>query len=233
MDSNELAIGIAWYVVFVFSTTAHEAAHAWVAMRGGDLTAYEGGQVSLDPTPHIRRSPIGMVVVPILSFVLGGYMMGWASAPYDPVWARANPHRAARMALAGPIANLALTVLAGISIRAGIAMGVFEFPSRLSFTHLVDGPGEGIIPALALFASLMFSMNLLLFILNMVPLPPLDGSSAIGLLMSEERANRVQDFMEQPMLAMFGIMGAFILIGRIFGPMFFAAVGWLYPEFVA
>lgn len=230
MDPDELAIGIAWYVVFVFSTTAHEAAHAWVAMRGGDLTAYEGGQVGLDPLPHIRRSPIGMVLVPIVSFMLGGFMMGWASAPYDPVWARAHPHRAARMALAGPAANLVLVVLAAISIRFGISSGMLAFPTQLGFSHLVDGPGDGLLPALAMFASLMFSVNFLLFVMNLIPLPPLDGSSAIGLLMSEEQANRVQDFMEQPMLAMFGIMGAFILIQRIFGPLFYSAVGWLYPE---
>ena len=231
MGADQLAIGIAWYLVFVLSTTVHEAAHAWVAMRGGDLTAYEGGQVSLDPTPHIRRSPIGMAIVPVLSFALGGFMMGWASAPYDPIWARAHPHRAARMALAGPVANLILALLAGLTIRFGIASGMFDFPTSLSFSHLVDGSGDGMIEAFALFVSLMFSMNVLLFVLNMIPLPPLDGSSAIGLLMSEERANRVQDMMEQPMLAMFGILAAFMIVRRIFTPIFIVTVGWLYPEF--
>jgi len=51
---------------------------------GGDHTAALGGQVSLDPVPHIRREPFGMVVFPILTYVMGGWMMGWASAPYDP-----------------------------------------------------------------------------------------------------------------------------------------------------
>ena len=78
-----LALGLGWYVVFVFSVTCHEAAHAFAAMKLGDKTAYHGGQVTLDPTPHVRRSPFGMVVVPILSFLLGGWMIGWASAPYD------------------------------------------------------------------------------------------------------------------------------------------------------
>ena len=55
---------LVWYVVFLFSITVHEAAHAWAAMRGGDLTAYHGGQVSIDPIPHIRREPIGTVVLP-------------------------------------------------------------------------------------------------------------------------------------------------------------------------
>jgi len=54
---GELLLALGWYFVFLFSTTFHEAAHAWVAQRGGDLTAYEGGQVSLDPRHHIRREP--------------------------------------------------------------------------------------------------------------------------------------------------------------------------------
>ena len=229
---DQLALGIAWYVVFVFSTTAHEAAHAWVAKRGGDLTAYEGGQVSLDPVPHLRRAPMGMILVPIVSFALIGFMMGWASAPYDPTWARAHPHRAARMALAGPLANLLILVVAGGVIRGLIAAGMFDFPSTLGFAHVVEGPGDGLAPAVATMLSLLFSLNLLLFVLNLIPLPPLDGSSAIGLLMSEENAVRVQEAMAQPALAMFGMLGAFLLIRRVFRPLFVAALGWLYPEFV-
>jgi len=56
-----IALGFIWYVVFLFSTTCHEAAHALAAKIGGDPTAAHGGQVSLNPIPHIRRSPVGMV----------------------------------------------------------------------------------------------------------------------------------------------------------------------------
>ena len=89
-----------WFAAFLFSFTAHEAAHAWAAMKGGDLTAYHGGQVTLNPLPHIERSPIGMVAVPLVSYFLGGWMIGWASAPYDAGWARIYPRRAAWMAAA-------------------------------------------------------------------------------------------------------------------------------------
>lgn len=85
MSADFLINGLVWYIVFLLSTTCHEAAHAWAAKLGGDLTAFHGGQVSLDPVPHIRREPFGMVVFPILSYVMGGWMMGWASAPYDPI----------------------------------------------------------------------------------------------------------------------------------------------------
>ena len=96
-----LVVGFVWYVAFLFSTTCHEAAHALVAKIGGDDTAAQGGQVSLNPIPHIRRSPFGMVVIPIVSFALGGWMIGWANAPYDPNWQRQYPRRSAWMALAG------------------------------------------------------------------------------------------------------------------------------------
>src|SRR5580704_3030142 len=132
MNSDELALGVVWYLVFLFSTTCHEAAHALIAKWGGDMTAAEGGQVTLNPIPHIQRSPFGMVVMPILSFALGGWMLGWASAPFDPVWERNHPHRAARMALGGPAANFTIMLLAAAAIRIGVAGGYFMPPDSIS-----------------------------------------------------------------------------------------------------
>src|SRR5258705_2222205 len=101
-----LAYGFVWYMAFLFSTTCHEAAHALVAKLGGDDTAALGGQVSLNPVPHIQREPWGMVVFPILSFfVFKSGMIGWTSAPFDPSWKRWYLRRAALMSLAGPAAN--------------------------------------------------------------------------------------------------------------------------------
>ena len=77
----DLGSALVYYVVFLFSTTLHEAAHAWVALRGGDPTAYAGGQVSLDPRPHIRREPMGLVVLPLVFVILSGWPLGFASAP--------------------------------------------------------------------------------------------------------------------------------------------------------
>jgi Zn-dependent protease len=113
MNSDFLALGLLWYVVFLLSTTCHEASHALAAKWGGDLTAFRGGQVTLNPLPHIRREPFGMVFFPIITYAVSHWMMGWASAPYDPVWCREHPKHAARMALAGPAANFTLAILAG------------------------------------------------------------------------------------------------------------------------
>ncbi|HKC50693.1 MAG TPA: site-2 protease family protein, partial [Myxococcota bacterium] len=103
---------LVWLIVFVISVTTHEAAHAWVAYLGGDGTAYLGGQVTLNPIPHMRREPFGMVVIPVLTVFTRGFPMGWASTPFDPQWEEQYPRRAAWMALAGPAANFAMALLA-------------------------------------------------------------------------------------------------------------------------
>src|ERR1700682_2329265 len=146
-----LLYGFIWYVAFLFSTTCHEAAHAFVAKRGGDKTASEGGQVSLNPIPHIRREPFGMVLVPLLSYFINQSMIGWASAPFDPEWERRHPRRAGWMALAGPAANFSLMLLAAIGLRVGAQAG---------WLHRDPLTGQPDIVFLTLFV--FFSLNLLL-----------------------------------------------------------------------
>src|SRR5215204_2247409 len=93
--SMDPAVLITAYIVFVYSTVCHEAAHAWVAHKLGDDTAYLGGQVSLDPIPHIKREPVGMVVVPLIMLFTGRGLLGWASAPLDPMWVMRYPKKSA------------------------------------------------------------------------------------------------------------------------------------------
>src|SRR5438132_1098777 len=143
-------------------------------------------QRTLNPIPHIRREPFGMVIVPIVSFFLGS-MVGWASAPYDPLWQRRYPRRAAWMALAGPAANFSLMLIAGITLRLNF---------RYGWLHRGGSSSSGesfVLTALAIF----FSLNLLLGTFNLLPFPPLDGSSAITLLMPEARALRHLDWISQ------------------------------------
>src|SRR6187397_3661276 len=122
MDMH-VTTALIWFAVFLFSTTVHEAMHALAALRGGDPTAYHGGQVSLSPSPHIRREPIGMLVVPLLTALTQGWAIGWASTPYDTRWAVRYPKRAALMSAAGPAGNLAIAFVAFVLIKAGLAAG--------------------------------------------------------------------------------------------------------------
>ena len=230
MNTDSLLLGVAWYVAFLLSTTCHEAAHALAAKLGGDLTAFHGGQVSLDPIPHIRREPFGMVIFPILSYIVGGWMMGWASAPYDPFWAHRHARRAAWMSLAGPGANFALTLLAGLSIHAGIWMGAFEHPHSAGFTSMVAAIRPGAAEGAATLLSVMFSLNLLLGVFNLLPIPPLDGFGAIGLLLREGAAQRLQELGTRMRgFSMIGLLVAWQIFNPIFDPIFTLALRALYP----
>ncbi|HEV2522600.1 MAG TPA: site-2 protease family protein [Candidatus Acidoferrales bacterium] len=230
MNTPDLALGAIWYIVFLFSTTCHEAAHALVAKLGGDTTAAEGGQVTLNPIPHIRRSPFGMVVVPILSFLVGGWMIGWASAPFNPEWQQRYPRRSAWMALAGPAANFSLMILAGIAIRAGVMMGYFQAPERIgSYAGLV-APANGAEPTfLTSGLSILFILNLLLGTFNLLPVPPLDGHAGIMLVMPDALAVRYLDWLRQSRnFGLLGLVIAWTLFDRIFQPIFFFALHALY-----
>lgn len=227
LTPDTLTMGLVWFVVFLFSTTVHEAAHAFVALKLGDETAYLGGQVSLNPLPHIQREPLGTVVVPILSYIFAGWMMGWASAPYDPWWADRYPRRAAWMALAGPVSNLLLVVFAGLGIRLGMVLGFLTTPERhmFGFTHIVAAAQPGL-ESLATLLSILFCLNLLLFAFNLLPLPPLDGAGVLPLVIPEKTAQRYQEFMRQ--WSLLGLVVAWNVFQYIFYPIFRLAMRILY-----
>jgi Zn-dependent protease len=224
----DLADGMLWFLAFVFSTTLHEASHAWAALRLGDSTAYDGGQVTLDPIPHMRREPFGMLVVPLLSYFAGGWMMGWASAPYNLEWAQRYPKRSAYMALAGPMANLFLVVISAILIRAGLMLELFYPPDTIDHATLVLATQDGTATILAAFLNVFFSLNLVLFLFNLIPIPPLDGSSIIALFMSEERASRYLDMVRNPTFSLFGIFIAWNVFGSLYHPLRMVCVNLLY-----
>lgn len=227
---SDLVSGLIYYLVFLFSTTLHEAGHAWAAKRGGDLTAYHGGQVSLDPIPHIRREPFGMVVLPLLSVVLSGWPFGFASAPYSVAWARRFPKRAAWMALAGPAGNMILMVLAILAIRMGGLIGVFDAPQSIVFDRVVSATGPGVWASVAFLLSVIFSLNLLLFIFNLLPFPPLDGSGAMPLFLNKETAARYQELIwSKPGLGWIGILLAWQLFPSIYGPVWTFIVNLIHP----
>ena len=231
--SELAALGLAWFAVFLFSTCCHEAAHAWAALRLGDPTAYLGGQVSLDPRPHIRREPVGTLVVPLLTFLLSrSWMMGWASAPYDPLWADRHPRRAAWMALAGPTANFVLVLAAALGIRAGVAAGLFTAPAEATFSSVAAASGGGASAGAATLLSILFSLNLVLGVFNLIPLPPLDGSAAVPLLLPERWRRGWLEFLRQPMLSWAGLLLAWRLFPPLFAPLHTLALNLLWPGFL-
>ena len=225
----ELVLGITWYVALLVALTFHEAAHGFVAWKLGDPTAYRRGQVTLDPVAHIKREPFGTVIMPILSFIFAGWMIGWASAPYNPYWARHNRRSAALMALAGPVANLILVVLAGLAIRAGILLGVFHAPESVTFEHVTAAASPGIANSASVAISIFFSLNLILFVFNFIPLPPLDGSEVVSLFLSGSAADRYAQLLHQPGIRIIGLVVAWRLLDVVLSPVHLLALNILYP----
>jgi Zn-dependent protease len=230
MHPPNLAIGAIWYIVFLFSTTCHEGAHALAAKLGGDFTASHGGQASLNPIPHMRREPFGTIVVPLLSYIWGGWMIGWASAPYDPLWQQRYPRRSAWMALAGPAANFTLLLLAGAAIRLGMAFGIFQNPEpvNFSFTNITEAVTPGGASFAATFLSILFVLNLVLGTFNLLPVPPLDGRTGITLLMSEKMGLRYLSWTSQQGFGMLGLLVSWVLFDKVFGIIFTLALNLLY-----
>lgn len=222
-----------WLPAFLFSTTVHEAAHAWAARRGGDSTASDAGLVTLSPLPHMARSPIGMVVIPVLTSLMHGVTLGWASAPFDREWADRHPRRAALMAAAGPAGNLAIAAAALLLIRVGLVVGWFEPPAQVTLDRLVDAangaaPG-GMTDFFAHGLSVLAMLNVILAVFNLLPLPPLDGASVVTLFLPEALARRVAEVHRAPGLSFVGLVAAWQLFPMLTRPLFDLVVALLHP----
>jgi Zn-dependent protease len=227
MDSLP-ATGVLWFLAFLFSTTVHEAMHALVAWKGGDPTAYHGGQVWLAPLRHFKREPVGMLVVPFLTALTQGWAMGWASAPYDPEWALRYPRRAAVMAAAGPAGNLAIALSAFALMKAGLVLGWFMPPQTANFDLLVEAtsPAAGF-AATAL--SILLVMNVFLALFNLLPLPPLDGFSVLGLVLPDQYAAPLQGFHSNGTTSMVGLVIAWQVFPLFTDPLFSLLLKLVHP----
>jgi len=222
---------LVWYLVFLFSTTFHEFAHAFLAYKGGDLTAYETGHVTLDPMPHIRRSPVGMVLVPILSFVQLGWMVGFASVPFNADWGRKNPTKQALMSLAGPMANLLLALFALGAMRALLAAHVFQYTTEVGSSHYVEAVGASArspLGALAMALSVMLKLNVVLCLFNLIPVPPLDGAGVLAGFFPGTFAPLYEKLRQVPAFEFLGLLLAWQVFPYLAGPAFRTFLSLLY-----
>jgi Zn-dependent protease len=210
-DINLVQVLIA-FVVLVFSLTVHESAHAWTASRLGDPTGRRLGRVSLNPVVHV--DPIGTLLFPLVAMVTHLPIIGWARpVPVDARYLRSPRRDFLLIAAAGPLSNLALAVAAAAMLRfvpAGPqAIGRFAVAAPL-----------------ALVASLGLQVNLLLAIFNMIPVPPLDGSSVVAGLVPEPVAAGLDRLRPYGFLLLYALMftGAF---SYLVGPPFNWMLSWL------
>ena len=201
MEPEQITFFIMQYFCLVFSLCVHEASHAIVADRCGDPTARLLGRVTMNPVKHV--DPIGTVIMPLMMFFTQiPYLFGWARpVPYNPRNLKNFRRDPVLIALAGPASNLMIAIVTILLMRiAFIAVGV----ETMQELHLLD------------LGLLMISINLLLMLFNLIPVPPLDGSALLGYVLPEAGKQSLQS------IGPFGILIAIFLASRYLrGPMDF------------
>ena len=179
-----------WTLPILLAIIVHEVAHGWVAWKLGDPTAKQRGRLTLNPLVHI--DPIGTVVVPLALLVVGGFIFGWARpVPVDPRYFRNPPVDMAKVAIAGPASNFLMAVGWGFLALWGVRMQV-DMPEIGRFMMYSGLAGVQI--------------NLILAALNLLPIPPLDGSRIVAAVLSPRLRQRYYQL--EP-------YGIFILLGLI------------------
>jgi Zn-dependent protease len=213
VDINIVAILIS-FLVLLFSLTVHECAHAWAADRLGDPTARALGRVTLNPLPHLDW--IGTVLFPLAGMISGVPLIGWAKPVPVATWRFDRPRRDYLMvAAAGPVSNLAIAFVSSVVLRA-----------LLSFEDSGPTSANGILVPLRLLADAAFSTNLLLAIFNLLPIPPLDGSSVLAGLLPERLAAVLDRLRPYGFVLLYALMlsGGFSLV---VGTPYFYLRSWL------
>lgn len=190
-------------IPMIFAITVHEAAHGWLANRLGDPTAKSMGRLTFNPIPHIDL--VGTILVPLVMFVTSGFLFGWAKpVPINGNNLRVYRRDMAYVAIAGPASNL-LMALAWVII--------------LKLAHSLAGFFPAVAVPLASMAQVGVYFNLILMLLNLIPLPPLDGSRVLAWLVPPRIAlllDRIEPY------------GFFILLGLLFLGFWQAVVGPIF-----
>jgi len=154
---------VVWILPVVFAITVHEVAHGWVAKKRGDYTASMLGRLTLNPIKHVDL--FGTIILPGLLLLTGtGFIFGWAKPiPVNTRNFKKPLQDMAWVAVAGPVANLLMAVLWALLARLGGLINIEEISSPMIYMGTAG-----------------ISINLVLFLINLLPIPPLDGSRMLA-----------------------------------------------------
>lgn len=196
---QKIAISI---IPVLFAITVHEVAHGWVAYKLGDPTAKMLGRLTLNPIKHI--DPIGTILVPGILLFLGGFIFGWAK-PVPITWQNLKNRRVdvALVSIAGPCANLIMAIF--WSILAKIAMSFHPHPIDFAYAVLT-------------MSQIGVMINIILMVLNLIPIPPLDGSRVVSSFLPGKIAYQYDRIEPYGFFILLGLL-AFGILGLIMSPL--------------
>lgn len=168
------------------SVVVHEVSHGYAALALGDSTAKYQGRLTLNPISHL--DPVGSIIVPLIGYFAGGFIIGWAKpVPFNPYNLKNQKWGEALVAVAGPLSNISLAIIFGLFIRLASSYGFMN-------------------PAFLSLAGFVVMINIVLAIFNLIPIPPLDGSKILLAFLPY----RWHGFMQN--LEKFGLILVFVFI---------------------
>lgn len=213
MDPAKVQLLAAWAIPILFAITIHEVAHGWVARYFGDHTAARLGRLSLNPLKHVDM--IGTVIVPALMWLFSGFLFGWAKPV--PVVAGNLRHPRQHMAIvaaAGPFVNLLMTLFWAAVLKLMLESGAGGVAAVFVMLMAVGG----------------IIINIVLMVLNLLPIPPLDGSRVLNGFLPERYARQV-DRLEQYGLIIIVLLLVTGVLGQLIGPVLLAAQSGILQSF--
>jgi Zn-dependent protease len=215
MGNVDIGQFILYMVALIFSLSLHEAGHAWMSNRFGDDLARLQGRISLNPVAHV--DPIGTLLFPAISFFTGAPLLGWARpTPVNPLRWRNKRVANFWVSIAGVLGNLIIAIVAGIGIRVMLLTGVLGFANGSLAVNSESDIMLGAVNLLHIF----FMLNISLFVFNLLPIPPLDGSRILSSILPESFAPALES------LERFGFVLLFI---AVFTGVFRAIFGFVMP----
>ena len=202
-----------WAAPILFAITLHEAAHGWVANKLGDPTAKKLGRITINPIKHI--DPVGTVVVPLFLAMVSPFVIGWARpVPVEPRYFKSPLLDMALVAVAGPVSNFFMACFWAMFIQ--LIYMFLEHSQLLVF--LAEMGKNGII------------INIVLMVLNLLPIPPLDGGRVVAGILP---ANLAMPFMQLERFGMVIILVLLVsgILGKIIWPVvqqFVKIIGFIF-----